>query len=120
MERKKAKSMEAVYSITRENNYELIKTLYGFEIKSRRVILAIPPCVQAKIHFSTALPALPNQVLQRFPLSCVMTCIFYCNKLFWRENGFCGLSTNPSLEFCEAQETCDDSKPNEEYPSLMA
>ncbi|RWS06832.1 amine oxidase-like protein [Dinothrombium tinctorium] len=110
---------KAVYSIKSENNYELIKTLDGCEFKSRNVILAIPPCVQAKIHFSPALPALRNQMLQRFPMGCVMKCILYYNKPFWRENGFCGVSTIPSLEFSATQGTYDDSKPNGEYPSLM-
>ncbi|RWS27061.1 amine oxidase [flavin-containing] B-like protein [Leptotrombidium deliense] len=110
---------KAVYSIDQTSSYVTLKTVDGYEYKARRVIMAIPPCLQMKIHYSPALPPLRNQMLQRFPMGSVIKCIVYYETPFWREKGFCGTTTIEDFDKHPLSVTLDDSKRDGSYPAII-
>jgi monoamine oxidase len=63
----------------------LVQTLSGKQFVTRKVIMAMPPTMQSKIHFEPALPAMRNQLMQRQPMGSVNKFIIYYEKRFWTE-----------------------------------
>ncbi|XP_046392161.1 amine oxidase [flavin-containing] A-like [Ischnura elegans] len=70
-----------------------INTLSGKEYQGSHVILAMPPCVQMKIHFSPPLPPLRQQLLQRIPMGTVVKCLVFYKHAFWVDKGLNGMVT---------------------------
>lgn len=70
---------------TESVNLCLVQTLSGKQFVTRKVILAMPPTLQSKIHFEPPLPAMRNQLMQRQPMGSVIKCIIYYEKRFWNE-----------------------------------
>ncbi|XP_071440613.1 amine oxidase [flavin-containing] B-like [Hetaerina americana] len=75
------------------NGSVTISTLSGKEYKGSHVILAMPPCVQMKIHFNPPLPPLRQQLLQRIPMGTVVKCLVFYNHAFWVDKGLNGMVT---------------------------
>lgn len=55
-----------------------VTTSSGKEYYSKKVIIALPPINQQKIHFSPALPPMRTQLNQRYP----MVMVFFEKNLF--------------------------------------
>jgi monoamine oxidase len=67
----------------------------AFRYVARRVVVAIPPPVQAQIQFEPALPVMRRQLLQNLPMGAVWKCYAFYDRPFWREQGLNGLAATP-------------------------
>lgn len=65
-------------------------TADGVTAVGKRVIVAVPPTIAAKIDFSPALPARRVQLMQRYPMGSVAKFIAVYDKPFWRADGLTG------------------------------
>ena len=64
----------------------------GFALKAKKVVVAIPPVLAGRIHYSPAMPANREQLTQRMPMGVVWKTYAIYDKPFWREEGLNGLS----------------------------
>jgi monoamine oxidase len=83
----------------------------------QRVIVAIPPPLAGRLQYSPALPALRDQLTQRFPMGSVMKVIAIYDKPFWRDQGFSGQVVSDTKP---AQVTFDNTPPSGAPGALMA
>ncbi|XP_012693030.2 amine oxidase [flavin-containing] isoform X2 [Clupea harengus] len=107
-----------VCSIDQTKDLVEVKTVHGDTYKGKYVILAIPPGLNLKIHFSPELPPLRNQLIHRVPMGSVIKCMVYYKKNFWREKGYCG-SMVIEEEDAPIGLTLDDTKPDGSVPCIM-
>ncbi len=68
-----------------------IFTVGGNRWNGKRVIVAIPPNLQAKINFQPPLPLRKAQLIERAGLPSVIKMVIVYGKPFWRENGLSGI-----------------------------
>lgn len=66
-----------------------------FSYRARHAIIAIPPALQATIHFDPALPDDRHQLIQNLPMGAVWKCYAIYDRPFWREQGLNGLAATP-------------------------
>lgn len=59
-------------------------------LDAKRVILAIPPTLAGRIHYSPGLSARRDQLTQRVPMGTVIKCFAIYDRPFWREHGLSG------------------------------
>lgn len=59
-------------------------------LDAKRVILAIPPTLAGRIHYSPGLSARRDQLTQRVPMGTVIKCFAVYDAPFWRERGLSG------------------------------
>ncbi|AQG81488.1 flavin monoamine oxidase family protein [Spirosoma montaniterrae] len=62
---------------------------------ANRVVVAIPPVLQAAIQFEPALPLQRQQLMQQLPMGAVWKCYAIYDRPFWREQGLNGLAATP-------------------------
>ena len=55
----------------------LVTTSSGKEYYAKKVIMALPPINQHKIHFTPALPAMRTQLNQRYPMVSILGMAFW-------------------------------------------
>jgi len=98
----------------------IVKTLGGETYKSKYIILAMPPGIQNKIHYTPELPPLRNQLNQRMPVGTVMKCILYYKTAFWKDKGMCGsmIISDLSDDF-PIPYILNDTKPDGTFPALI-
>lgn len=96
----------------------IVKTLQGKEYKTKYVILACPPAIQMKIHFSPSLPALRNQLIQRMPMGSVTKVILYYRSPFWIPKGLNGSSMIIGKDHPMFY-SLDDTKPDGSFPAIV-
>jgi monoamine oxidase len=82
----------------------------------QRVIVAIPPPLAGRLQYSPPLPALRDQLTQRFPFGSVMKVIALYEKPFWREKGFTGQVVSDTGP---VQATFDNTPPEGSPGALM-
>ncbi|WP_206662904.1 flavin monoamine oxidase family protein [Anaerobacillus alkaliphilus] len=82
---------QPVTRITYEEGGASVKTMNGGCWKGKRVIVAIPPNLQAKIHYQPPLPFVRAQLLERSGLPSVIKAVIIYKKPFWREKGLSGI-----------------------------
>jgi monoamine oxidase len=83
----------------------------------QRVIVAIPPPLAGRLQYSPPLPALRDQLTQRFPMGSVMKVIAIYDKPFWRDDGWTGQVVS---DVGPAQVTFDNTPPEGAPGALMA
>jgi monoamine oxidase len=83
----------------------------------QRVIVAIPPPLAGRLQYSPQLPALRDQLTQRFPMGSVMKVIAIYDKPFWRDQGYTGQVVSDTGP---AQVTFDNTPPEGSPGALMA
>jgi monoamine oxidase len=66
----------------------------GFEVKARRVIVAIPPTLAGRLDYRPAMPALRDQLTQRMPMGTVIKVQCVYDEPFWRADGLAGQVTS--------------------------
>jgi monoamine oxidase len=59
-------------------------------VRAKRVIVAIPPAMAARIDYSPPLPALRDQLTQRMPIGSLIKTIAVYDRPFWRDDGLTG------------------------------
>jgi monoamine oxidase len=82
----------------------------------QRVIVAIPPPLAGRLQYSPKLPALRDQLTQRFPQGSVMKVIALYDKPFWRDDGWTGQVVS-DVGPCQA--TFDNTPPEGTPGALM-
>src|SRR3954469_15397811 len=82
----------------------------------QRVIAAIPPPLAGRLQYSPKLPALRDQLTQRFPQGSVMKVIALYDKPFWRDKGYTGQVVS-DVGPCQA--TFDNTPPEGTPGALM-
>jgi monoamine oxidase len=82
----------------------------------QRVIVAIPPPLAGRLQYSPALPALRDQLTQRFPMGSVMKVIALYDKPFWRDKGYTGQVVSDTGP---VQATFDNTPPEGAPGALM-
>ncbi|HVV74730.1 MAG TPA: flavin monoamine oxidase family protein [Mycobacteriales bacterium] len=65
-----------------------------FEVKARRVIVAIPPTLAGRIDYRPAMPGLRDQLTQRMPMGTVIKVQCVYDEPFWRADGLAGQATS--------------------------
>ncbi|RYC68303.1 flavin monoamine oxidase family protein [Spirosoma sordidisoli] len=60
-----------------------------------RVVVAIPPALQADIRFEPALPPQRQQLMTQLPMGAVWKCYAIYDRPFWRDQGLNGLAATP-------------------------
>ncbi|XP_048095168.1 LOW QUALITY PROTEIN: amine oxidase [flavin-containing] [Alosa alosa] len=114
----RVKLQSPVYSIDQTRDLVEVKTVNGETYKSKYVILAIPPGLNMKIHFTPELPPLRNQLVSRVPMGSVIKCMMYYEEAFWKKKGFCGSMVIEDEE-TPIGLTLDDTKPDGSKPCIM-
>ena len=82
----------------------------------QRVIVAIPPPLAGRLQYSPGMPALRDQLTQRFPLGSVMKVIALYDKPFWRDKGYTGQVVSDTGP---VQATFDNTPPEGSPGALM-
>ncbi|MGZ6642209.1 MAG: flavin monoamine oxidase family protein, partial [Solirubrobacteraceae bacterium] len=89
----------------------------GYRVTAKRAIVAIPPPLAARIDYHPKLPALRDQLTQRFPMGTVMKVHAVYDKPFWRDKGLTGQAV---ADTSPAQVTFDNTPPSGSPGILMA
>ena len=55
-----------------------------------RAVVAVPPAIAARIRFEPGLPALRDELMQRFPMGGTLKCHALYDRPFWRDAGLSG------------------------------
>ncbi len=63
-------------------------------VTARKVIVAVPPPIAARISYEPSLPANRDQLTQRMPMGSVTKCIAVYDEPFWRADGLSGQATS--------------------------
>jgi monoamine oxidase len=81
----------------------------GFDVRAKRVIVAIPPTLAGRISYHPRLPARRDQLTQRLPQGTLIKATAVYDRPFWRDAGL-----NGSVVSYEgpANTTFDDSPPD--------
>ncbi|KAM9487174.1 amine oxidase [flavin-containing] [Clarias gariepinus] len=114
----KVKLQSAVHSIDQSGDMVEVKTVNEETYKAKYVIVAIPPGMNLKIHYSPELPPLRNQLIHRVPMGSVIKCMVYYRENFWRKKGYCGTMVIED-EDSPIGLTLDDTKPDGTVPAIM-
>ncbi|WP_227939492.1 flavin monoamine oxidase family protein [Alkalihalobacillus deserti] len=86
-------------------------------LKAKKLILALPPNLVARIKFAPPLPANRAQLNERAGLPSVIKIIFVYNNPFWRERGLSGIAYSNQGP---VKLTIDSSPPNSKKGVLTA
>lgn len=65
-------------------------------VSARRVVVAIPPALTARIDFAPELGGMRRQLAQRMPLGTLTKCFALYRRPFWRESGCSGEAVSDS------------------------
>jgi monoamine oxidase len=87
------KLRSAVVAVEQAGNRLTIRTAKG-SFSARRVVLALPKTLIARIAFTPPLPAAYDQYLQRQPMGCVVKINAIYARPFWRDQGLSGTATS--------------------------
>jgi monoamine oxidase len=68
----------------------VVVTADEVEVRARRVIVAIPPVLCARIAYDPPLPGYRDQLTQRMPQGTVIKCLAVYDRPFWRDQGLSG------------------------------
>ena len=60
------------------------------DFSAQRVIVAIPPALVSRIHFTPGLPTAREQLNQRMPMGATIKCHALYDRPFWRDAGWSG------------------------------
>lgn len=58
--------------------------------QARRAVITTPPAMAARIHYEPGLPALRDELMQRFPMGGTLKCHILYDRPFWRAAGLSG------------------------------
>ncbi|XP_028992863.1 amine oxidase [flavin-containing] [Betta splendens] len=107
-----------VCSVDQSGDAVLVHTLDQQSFTAKYVIVATPPALNLKMHFTPELPPLRNQLIHRVPMGSVIKCMVYYKENFWRRKGYCG-SMVIEEEGSPIGLTLDDTKPDGSVPAIM-
>ena len=82
-----------VRSIDEDKNGVVISA-DGITVNAKQAIVAIPPILAGRIHYTPTLPALKNQLMDRSPAGQGIRCYALYPEPFWRADGYTGTYAN--------------------------
>jgi monoamine oxidase len=88
----------------------------GFRVTADRVVIALPPTLCGRIHWTPAMPALRDQLTQRVPMGTVIKVQCVYDSPFWRGDGLAGQATSDTGP---VKVTFDNSPPDGSVGVLM-
>ncbi|MCW2544090.1 MAG: FAD-dependent oxidoreductase [Frankiales bacterium] len=88
----------------------------GFSVTADRVVVALPPTLCGRIHWTPAMPALRDQLTQRVPMGTVIKVQCVYDAPFWRSDGLAGQATSDTGP---VKVTFDNSPPDGSVGVLM-
>ncbi|MFC8347769.1 flavin monoamine oxidase family protein [Streptomyces sp. NPDC057280] len=104
-----------VRTITKSGS-QYVVTADGTTVTARRVVVAVPPPIAARITYDPVLPAARDQLTQRLPMASVGKAIAIYDTPFWRADGLNGQVVSDSGV---VSSTFDNSPPDASYGALM-
>ncbi|MEU5042283.1 flavin monoamine oxidase family protein [Streptomyces griseorubiginosus] len=93
-----------------------VVTADGVTVTAKRVVVAVPPPLAARITYDPLLPAARDQLTQRLPMASVGKAIAIYDTPFWRADGLNGQVVSDSGVISS---TFDNSPPDASYGALM-
>ncbi|MFG1668918.1 flavin monoamine oxidase family protein [Streptomyces sp. Y7] len=91
-------------------------TADGITVTARRVVVAVPPPIAARITYDPLLPAARDQLTQRLPMASVGKAIALYDTPFWRADGLNGQVVSDTGVISS---TFDNSPPDASFGALM-
>ncbi|NUP41454.1 MAG: FAD-dependent oxidoreductase [Streptomyces sp.] len=91
-------------------------TADGITVTARKVVVAVPPPLAARISYDPLLPAARDQLGQRLPMGSIGKAIAVYDSPFWRADGLNGQVVSDSGV---VRSTFDNSPPDASYGALM-
>jgi monoamine oxidase len=91
-------------------------TADGLTVSARRVVVALPPPLAARITYDPLLPADRDQLSQRLPMGSIGKAIAVYDTPFWRADGLNGQVVSDTGI---VRSTFDNSPPDASYGALM-
>ncbi|MER6628228.1 FAD-dependent oxidoreductase [Streptomyces sp. NPDC000987] len=91
-------------------------TADGITVTAKRVVVALPPPLAARIAYDPLLPAARDQLTQRMPMGSIGKAIAVYDTPFWRASGLNGQVVSDSGV---VRSTFDNSPPDASYGALM-
>jgi len=67
-----------------------VETQSGETLRAKRVVVAVPVPLGARISFTPRLPPLREQLMQRAPMGAAVKCFARYERAFWRDRGLSG------------------------------
>ena len=104
-----------VRSIARSGGGYLV-TADGVTVTAKKVVVAVPPPLAARISYDPLLPAARDQLGQRLPMGSIGKAIAVYDTPFWRADGLNGQVVSDSGV---VRSTFDNSPPDASYGALM-
>lgn len=93
-----------------------VVTADGVTVTAKRVVVAVPPPLAARITYDPLLPAARDQLTQRLPMASVGKAIAIYDTPFWRADGLNGQVVSDTGVISS---TFDNSPPDASYGALM-
>jgi monoamine oxidase len=93
-----------------------VVTADGITVTAKKVVVAVPPPLAARISFDPLLPASRDQLSQRLPMGSIGKAIAVYDTPFWRSDGLNGQVVSDSGV---VRSTFDNSPPDASYGALM-
>ena len=94
-----------------------VTTRDGTTARGRRVVVALPPVLTARIDYDPILPGQRDQLTQRMPQGTVWKCMAIYDEPFWRADGLTGQATS---DIGPVRTTFDNSPPGGSPGVLLA
>jgi monoamine oxidase len=85
-------------------------------LSARRAVIAVPPTLSARIHYTPALPVDRQQLTQRMPMGAVIKTNVVYNEPFWRDRHLSGQANSDG----RAVGTVFDNTPASGRPGVLA
>ncbi len=86
------------------------------EVEAARAIVAVPPTLAGRIHYTPALPVARDQLTSQMPMGSVIKYVAVYDRPFWREEGFSGEAFSDTGI---TTTTFDDCSPDASVPALV-
>jgi monoamine oxidase len=105
-----------VLAIEQDASGLTVRTSKGV-VRAKLAIVAIPPVLAGRIHYTPSVPARRDQLTARMPMGSVIKYVAVYERAFWREAGLSGEAfsdTGPTVT------TFDDSSPDGSQPALVS
>ncbi|KAM9988204.1 hypothetical protein ACTFIZ_003569 [Dictyostelium cf. discoideum] len=101
-----------VRSIIQDANQCTIKTDNGSTYRSKYIVVAIPPTLAGRIHYSPSMPPKRDELTQRMPMGSVIKTITIYDEPFWRKEGYSAeaISDKGPIFICYDDSSHDDKK----------
>ncbi|MCF1598704.1 flavin monoamine oxidase family protein [Streptomyces muensis] len=93
-----------------------VVTADGVTVTAKKVVVAVPPPIAARITYDPVLPASRDQLTQRLPMASVGKAIAIYDTPFWRADGLNGQVVSDTGVISS---TFDNSPPDASYGALM-